>query len=147
MRKLMILFLISFLLFGCSNQTSKEPIILSACIDGDTARFENIGRVRFLYIDTPEVYPQMQPFGQQAADFACDLLKNASVIYIEYDGEREDKYGRVLGWIWVDDLLLQEEIVSAGLVNRFYDYDYPKYKSRIDQAYRNAKKDKVGMFE
>lgn len=149
MKKFLVILCSISLLYGCASEVStyKEPIVLTQCIDGDTARFESLGRVRFLYIDTPEVYPQMQPFGQLAADFTCDLLMNASKIYIEYDGERVDRYDRVLGWIWVDEKLLQEEIVLAGYVDRFYDYPSPRYKTRIDRAYQKAKENKVGMFE
>lgn len=143
-----------FILTGCENNTTSETtpkgdlisITLTNCIDGDTARFESLGRVRFLYIDTPEVYPTVEPFGKEAADFTCEMLKNANEIYIEYDGERQDQYDRVLGWIWVDDLLLQEELTKAGYVDYFFEYNQPKYKERILKAYQLAKKNKVGLF-
>jgi micrococcal nuclease len=141
------IFVFLILLNGCVVEENRERIILSSCIDGDTARFENLGRVRFLYIDTPELQPTPQPFAQEAADFTCTLLTNASNIYIEYDGRREDDYGRVLGWIWVDNVLLQEEIVKAGYVDHFYNYNNVKYKTRIQKAYQDAKENRVGMFE
>jgi micrococcal nuclease len=146
-KKLIIVMFGFTLLLGCATNDEREEIVLTQCVDGDTARFENLGRVRFLYIDTPELNPTPQPFAQEAADFTCDMLKNANHIYIEYDGRKEDDYGRVLGWIWVDDKLLQEEIVMAGYVNRFYNYNHVKYKDRIDRAYQKAKQNKVGLFE
>lgn len=146
-KKLIIVCFGLVMVLGCVQNDEKEKITLTQCVDGDTARFENLGRVRFLYIDTPELNPTPQPYAQEAADFTCDLLQNATHIYIEYDGRKEDDYGRVLGWIWVDDKLLQEEIVKAGYVNRFYNYNHVKYKARIDKAYEEAKQNKVGMFE
>jgi micrococcal nuclease len=146
-KKLVSVFIVIIVLIGCATPSEKEKIVLAQCIDGDTARFENIGRVRFLYIDTPELYPTPQAYAQEAADFTCDLLTNASNIYIEYDGRRVDDYERVLGWIWVDDKLLQEEIVKAGYVGRFYNYENVRYKARIDQAFQKAKQNKVGMFK
>ncbi len=136
------------LLVGCESNTRSElvSITLSSCVDGDTARFESLGRVRFLYIDTPEVHPIEEPLGKEAADFTCEMLKNADAIYIEYDGERLDQYDRVLGWIWVDDLLLQEELTKAGYVDYFYEYNQPKYRDRIQRAYQEAKKNRVGLF-
>lgn len=136
------------LLMGCESNTRSDltRITLSSCVDGDTARFESLGRVRFLYIDTPEVHPIEEPLGKEAADFTCEMLKNADAIYIEYDGERLDQYDRVLGWIWVDDLLLQEELTKAGYVDYFYEYNQPKYRDRIQRAFQEAKKNKVGLF-
>jgi len=140
---LVVLMLVS----GCSAFARKERIVLTQCIDGDTARFEVLGKVRFLYIDTPELRPTAQPFAQEAAELTCTLLMRAKSIYIEYDGKREDAYGRVLGWIWVDDALLQEELVKAGFVDNFYDYTNVKYKQRIEQAYQEAKRLRQGLFE
>jgi micrococcal nuclease len=100
----------------------------------------------FLYIDTPEVHPVEEPLGKEAADFTCNMLKNADSIYIEYDGERVDQYDRVLGWIWVDDLLLQEELTKKGYVDYFFEYNQPKYRDRILRAFQEAKKNKVGLF-
>lgn len=135
------------MLSGCQSEVKREPITLSNCIDGDTARFETIGKVRFLYIDTPELQPTPEPMAIEAAEFTCTQLMNATSIYIEYDGRREDDYGRVLGWIWVDDVLLQEAIVKAGYVDNFYNYNNVKYKRLIDAAYQEAKQARVGLFE
>ncbi|MBS3991910.1 MAG: thermonuclease family protein [Erysipelothrix sp.] len=151
---LIVILAFILVLTGCQTNTGIETdtrrdlvrITLSQCIDGDTARFDSLGRVRFLYIDTPEVYPVEEPFGKEAADFTCDMLKSADKIYIEYDGDRQDQYERVLGWIWVDDLLLQEELTKAGYVDYFYEYNQPKYKDRIQRAYQQAKRNKVGLF-
>lgn len=149
MKYSLIIVLASLLLMtGCENKRHNErfSIILSSCIDGDTARFKSLGRVRFLYIDTPEIVPIEQPLGKEAKDFTCEMLENAQAIYIEYNGEREDQYGRVLGWIWVDDRLLQEELTKAGYVNRFFEFEQPKYKDRIQRAFQQAKRNRVGLF-
>lgn len=152
-KQIMIVFGLVLLLNGCviPNPTpivgERFPITLQQCIDGDTARFESLGSVRFLYIDTPEVYPEMEPLGQEAADFTCQQLQDATIITIEYDGAREDQYGRTLGWIWVDDVLLQEVITQAGYVDYFFEYENVKYKQRIIKAYNEAKKNKVGLFK
>ena len=154
MRKTVILILL-ILLSGCLYQDDPdtEPsgertiVTLDRCVDGDTAWFYSIGKARFLYIDTPEVYPEMQMFGQQAADHTCDALQNARVIEIEYDGQREDDYGRQLVWVWVDDVLLQEELARLGLVVKLYDYGNYRHKRRVDQAIIEAQKNKAGIYQ
>lgn len=150
-----ITLVILFLLFGCvpaveqPSQESKNRIVvtLDRCIDGDTAWFYPIGKARFLYIDTPEIYPQMQAYGQEAADYTCEALSDAKVIQIEYDGRREDDYGRQLVWIWVDQRLLQEELARLGFVGRLYDYGDYRYEQRILQAIKEAQKNKVGIYQ
>jgi micrococcal nuclease len=153
--KRILVILLSWVLFGCmpqveqpSEQTGNRIVVtLDRCVDGDTAWFYPIGKARFLYIDTPEIYPEMQPFGQEAADYTCDALSDAKVIQIEYEGRREDDYGRQLVWVWVDGKLLQEELARSGYVGRVYDYDDYKYEKRIDQAIKEAQKNKAGIYQ
>lgn len=143
------------MLSGCIYQADpvNEPsgertvVTLDRCVDGDTAWFYPIGKARFLYIDTPEIYPEMQMFGQEAADVTCDALRDAAVIEIEYDGPREDDYGRQLVWVWVDDELLQEELARLGLVVKLYDYGNYRYERRVDQAIKEAQKNKAGIYQ
>lgn len=136
--------------FGCESLPTPGPrtvVTLDRCIDGDTAWFYPIGKARFLYIDTPEIYPQMQPYGQDAADYTCDRLSDAKIIEIEYDGQRQDSYGRVLVWVWVDDQLLQEELALLGYVQKLYDYGDYRYEQTVDDAIRQAKKNKAGIYQ
>lgn len=118
-------------------------------IDGDTARFKVFGeeyKVRFLFIDTPENTKEIEPYGQEATDFANEFLSKGT-IYLEIDnGNVFDKYDRLLAWVWVDDELFQEEITKAGLVKKFYDYDDYKYEDTIRAAMDEAKEQKLGIY-
>lgn len=154
MRKTVVIILL-IILSGCLFQEGidDEPagertvVTLDRCVDGDTAWFYPIGKARFLYIDTPEIYPQMQRFGQEAADVTCKALSDARVIEIEYDGQREDDYGRQLVWVWVDDALLQEELARLGLVVKLYDYGDYRYEGRVDRGIMEAQKNKAGIYQ
>ena len=93
---------------------------MDKCVDGDTAWFNIDGestKVRFLYIDTPESTNQVEPYGKEASDYTQTQLTNAKKIELELneDGETEDKYGRMLAWVFVDGELLQEKLARAGL--------------------------------
>ncbi|EOF21859.1 thermonuclease, partial [Enterococcus faecalis EnGen0087] len=90
-------------------------------VDGDTTVLKIDGKeqkVRFLLIDTPEtVKPKtkVQPFGLEASKRTKELLSTASEITFEYDkGDKTDRYGRALGYIFVDGTLLQKTLVSEG---------------------------------
>ena len=103
--------------------TYTHIVKLSKDTDGDTADFildNEIVTVRFLGIDTPEtVHPQkeIEEFGKEASNFTKELLENAKTIKLEFEKEKpsEDKYHRLLAWVWVDNKLLQEELIINGL--------------------------------
>lgn len=132
------------------------PISLNAdslerCIDGDTAAFNvdgKIEKVRFLGIDTPESTNKIEPYGKEASEFTCDRLKNAQIIKLELDknSNEYDKYGRLLAWIFIDDKLLQEEILKKGFGEVKYIYGDYKYLNEIKEAENYAKEKKLGIY-
>ena len=76
-------------------------------------------------------------------------LSNANTIELELnpDGDSEDKYGRLLAWIFVDGELLQEKLAREGLVEKFYDYGYDyTYSQLIVDADREAKVENRGIY-
>ena len=129
----------------------KIAVTLNQCVDGDTAWFnvndEKI-KTRFLAIDTPESTNKIEAYGKEASEFTCSLLKKAKTIEIEYDpnSEKLDKYQRHLVWVFVDDHLLQEEIIENGLGEVAYLYDNYKYTSILEQVEEIAKQNQVGMW-
>ncbi len=132
---------------------SSDSITLSKCTDGDTAHFYINGvdtTVRFLGIDTPETVKAntpVQPFGKEASNYTCNALTQAKEIRIEYEEDnRTDKYGRSLGWIFIDDVLLQKELVSQGLAEVKYLNDNYKYANELKQAEKEAKSNKLGIW-
>lgn len=130
---------------------AKETVYLNKCIDGDTAKFkinEEIKTVRFLAIDTPEYTNKKEAFGKEASEFVCNKLKSATRIEIEYDDKSDlyDKYDRLLAWIWTDDILLQEEIVSNGLGEVAYIYGDYLYVDNLILKESIAKENKINIW-
>ena len=74
-------------------------------VDGDTADITVDGakrRVRFLCVDTPEtVHPNkpVQFYGPEASAFTKESLTGRRV-WLEYDKNPQDRYGRHLAYIW-----------------------------------------------
>ena len=137
-----------------NTETKKIEVKYSDSVDGDTAKFELNGEiitVRFLGIDTPEtVHPTKgeEPYGKEASNFTKEKLKNAKKIEIEYDenSAKLDKYERHLAWIWVDDVLLEEELVKNGLAQTYMLQDNYKYAGRLQESEEIAKKEKKGIW-
>lgn len=135
------------------TQTIKTEVTLSACVDGDTAKFiqnkEEI-TVRFLGIDTPETkHPTkgVERFGPEASDETCSMLTNAKKIELVQDPKaNKDKYNRSLYWILVDDTLLQEHLLKLGLAKVAYIYDDYLFVDELEQAEELAKNKGVGIW-
>jgi len=132
-----------------------EIVTLEKCVDGDTARFKNqngnILKVRFLAVDTPEtVHPtkKVETFGKEASNYTCESLTNAKEIRLEYDNDsdKEDKYGRRLAWIFVDDILLQEKLIELGYAKVAYLYGDYEYTARLQEVEEKAKVNKIGVW-
>ena len=132
----------------------KKEVELKKCVDGDTARFVLDGeeiKARFLAIDTPEsVHPTIgeEPYGKEASQYTCNLLTNAKEIILEYDSksDKTDKYDRHLVWVFVDDVLLQEDLISKGYAQLAYLYGDYKYIEELESVQEKSKKKKIGIW-
>ncbi len=149
--KLIFTILISLLLIN-NVEAKKLEVSLDKCVDGDTAWFilnnENI-KTRFLAIDTPESTNKIEPFGKEASDYVCNLLKNADKIEIEYDpnSDKLDKYDRHLVWVFIDNELLQDKIIKKGLGEVAYLYDDYQYTDILKTSELIAKANKIGIWQ
>ena len=94
-------------------------------------------RVRLLGIDTPEtVKPNhpVEPFGKQATAFTKSFLAKGQV-HLRLDKRRIDRYDRLLAYVYVDEVLLNEELVRAGLARVSI---YPGDSPAMSRLFRNA---------
>lgn len=136
------------------TNTTKIEVKYSESVDGDTAKFKIDGEeitVRFLGIDTPEtVHPTKgeEPYGKEASNYTKQKLENADKIEIEYDenASEKDKYERALVWVWVDDTLLQEELISKGLAKTYMLQDNYKYAWILQENEEKAQEQKVRIW-
>ena len=151
-KKSLIFFLI-FPLIVFAN--TKEKVKFSKCVDGDTAKFERNNKVftlRFLAVNTPETKSPkkgVEFYGKEASKYTCDRLEKAKTIEIEYDknSDRSDRYGRKLGWVFLDDKLLQKDLVENGYAKVEYVYGKYKYLDELKKLETIAKKEKIGLWQ
>lgn len=154
MKKILIFVFVFFISINICCAEEKLPVSFSGCIDGDTANVLLNGeeiKIRFLAIDTPETkHPTIgeEAFGKESSEFTCNSLKNAQKIEIEYDSnsDKTDKYTRHLVWVWVDNYLLQDELIKSGLAEVAYLYGDYKYTGTLEDHQSIAKVNKVGIW-
>lgn len=129
------------------------PYAVVDVVDGDTIDIE-IGSeevtVRLVGVDAPEsVHPDSSkntPEGKKASEWLCEYLEGKSV-YLEYDIEREDIYGRTLAYVYDEDgNMLQEEILSAGYANLLTIQPNSRYADRFATLYEEAQVQEKGLW-
>ncbi|MEW5994513.1 MAG: thermonuclease family protein [Candidatus Zixiibacteriota bacterium] len=127
------------------DQAPADRYIVKTILDGDTMELRGGDRLRLLAIDTPEK-------GDPLYDSACRFLERLVLgkpVRIEFAGRRRDKYGRLLGYAYVDSLFVNKAIVRQGLgyVYLFRDQELLRPEvSRILQAQRQALRDSIGLW-
>ena len=154
MKKILLLIFIFFISINICNAQERLQVTFNSCIDGDTANVllgNKEIKIRFLAIDTPETkHPTKgeELFGKEASEYTCNRLMNAKKIEIEYDSNSDklDKYDRHLVWVWVDDYLLQDEIIKEGLAEVAYLYGDYKYTGTLQNHQVIAQVNKVGVW-
>lgn len=118
-------------------------------IDGDTLLLTNQARIRLLGADTPETVKPNHPierWGPEASEFTKDFVTDRE-IRLQFDRERTDHYGRFLAYVWVDDQMLNEELLRAGMAKFLPQYPYSSsMKTRFRQAEQEAKDARRGIW-
>ena len=140
--------------FQTISNDQRIPADFVRHVDGDTTVLKIEGKeqkVRFLLIDTPEtVKPntKVQPFGLEASKRTKELLSTAAEITFEYDqGDKKDRYGRALGYIFVDGTLLQKTLVREGLARVAYVKEpNTKYLLELEEAQEKVQNESLGIW-
>ncbi len=133
--------------------TDQIPVTLVSTTDGDTIRvmYKGVNEpVRYLLIDTPETnHPRLgkQPFGTEAKERNRALV-NSGNLTLEFDvGEKRDKYGRLLAYVYVDGKSVQEALIRDGLAR--VGYVYPpntRHLTPYEEVQKVAKSQKLGFW-
>lgn len=126
---------------------------VSRVVDGDTIVVNINGqeeKVRLIGVDTPETVDPRKPiqcFGREASDFVKNMLTGKSV-RLESDPSQSDrdKYGRFLRYVYLGDVLVNEEIISSG-----YGYEYTyhvpyKFQKEFKASQAFAQAGKIGLW-
>jgi micrococcal nuclease len=118
-------------------------------VDGDTLLLDRGVRLRLMGVDTPEtVKPNVavESFGPEATQFTRDFVAGGRV-RLQFDQERVDRFGRWLAYVWVDDRLLNEELLRAGLARWEPQFHYSlAMKTRFRRAEAAARSAGRGIW-
>jgi len=132
-----------------------ERGVVVVVYDGDTVkvRFEDGSerKVRLIGIDSPEIEDKRDDVrfsAYIAKRFSFDHLYRKEV-RLSFDWEREDKYGRLLAYVWFDEaVLFNEFILKEGFAHVFLKFPFnEEYRQRFVRAERTARKHQSGLWQ
>ena len=97
------------------KETKISPNTATRIIDGDTFELASGETVRLLCVDTPE---KGKAGSEEATDFLFSLIYNKEVV-LEKDQTDKDAYGRILRYVYVNDVFVNKQIVQYGFGDVF----------------------------
>ncbi|MEM6797881.1 MAG: thermonuclease family protein [Planctomycetota bacterium] len=143
--------------FSSADQSPPEALAegvyaVAWVADGDTFTLANGARIRLQGIDTPEAprgSAPGEPLHAEATAFTRRFIAAAGgQVRLTFGVERIDHYGRHLGFVWEGDVMLNEELVRAGLAHARPDYRFAgKMKRRLMSAQDQARKAGLGLWK
>ena len=152
---------------GLLAELRNLPAEILSITEGDTIVMRLQGgykeKVRLIGIDAPKCRPNpkaekdvirtgaylrtINEMGQGATRYLKSVLRSGDHVNIELDVQERDWYGRLLGYVWLQDgRMLNEEIVRAGFAGLV---TYPpniRHLRRLQEAYRDAREEKRGLW-
>ena len=111
--------------------------------DGDTIEVRIAGqayRVRYIGIDAPESVYEHDPYGPEATAKNRELVAGKRV-RLEKDVSEIDRYGRLLRYVYVGDVMVNAELVRLGYAQASSfppDIRYQALFARLQQEARAA---------
>lgn len=112
-------------------------------IDGDSFNCRDGTKIRLLLVNAPE----SGPFGDLARRALVGLLPVGETFRIEFDRERRDGQGRRLGYVFLaDGQMANELMIRQGYAFLKPSEDNRRYLSRLREAEAAARETRRGLW-
>ena len=144
-------------------EKSLESFLVTEVVDGDTIWARNDAhpdgiKIRYIGIDTPESVHEdaskNTKEGKMAADRNDEILNSAMYeVYLEYDIEKMDQYGRTLAYVYIYDwdnenyVMIQEILLSEGLCRLMTVQPNSKYADHFYELEIKAREEGRGFWD
>jgi micrococcal nuclease len=109
---------------------------------------QGVGTVRYVGIDTPELHHPRRPLerlARRARDENRRLVAGRRV-RIAVDREPHDRYGRLLGYIYVQDLMVNEVLVRRGYARTLPIAPNTAHAATFAMLERSARQARIGLW-
>ena len=149
-RRLAPLLVLLVLALPAAAQSTLEATV-TRIVDGDTIHVRVDGRlekVRYIGVNTPEVHhPRKgeEPGGRAAAAVNRDLV-NGRRVRLELDMQSRDRYGRLLAYVWMDETMINAELVRRGFAQAMTVPPNVRHQSLFLKLQREAREARRGLW-
>ncbi len=142
-----------FLLLTSYQSKPNESVITSSennlfqvarVIDGDTVELSDGRKVRYIGIDAPES-TKKTCFGEESTNKNKELVEGKKA-RLEKDVSDTDRYGRLLRYVYVEDIFVNEYLVREGYARSS---TYPpdvKFQNQFKEAEKEARENSKGLW-
>ena len=133
------------------NASSSATVI--SVVDGDTFDANIQGkkyRVRLIGVDTPETkHPtkQIACYGPEASRYLSTLLPKGIKVVLRLDKEWKDKYGRMLAYVYVNNLFVNLNLVEKGFAVPMKYYPNVTHANEFQLAADKAQASNIGRWK
>ena len=145
---------------------AKDAVTIVHVIDGDTFVVKIDGgkeHLRLIGIDTPEresnrkaafdaermkkSVEQIRALGDRSYRYTKRLLESSPIVRVEFDVKKRDKYGRLLGYLYLaDGSMLNERIVADGFGRLMTTPPNVRHVERFRRAVDDARRERKGLW-
>jgi micrococcal nuclease len=116
-------------------------------VDGDTVVLSDVGKVRLIGVDTPEVYGKVECYGRAASAFAKRSLPEGAPVRYRLGVEERDRYGRALAYVWLPDGRMFNQILAErGYAQPLTIPPNDQYAPKFVAAARRARSAGLGLW-
>ncbi|MBA4544729.1 MULTISPECIES: thermonuclease family protein [Thermoactinomyces] len=122
-------------------------------IDGDTIRGIVRGekvKIRLILVDCPETRHAQkgkQPYGEEAKQFTKRRISQAKLVEVELHGTgAKDKYGRLIGHVFVNGQNLNRLLLKNGYARVAYAYGKYAYEDIYRKAEADAREKRLRIW-
>jgi micrococcal nuclease len=150
---LSLLAVILLALAGCTDpaderaSTGRVSARVTQHTDGDTLWLSEIGKVRLIGIDTPEVFSGVECYGRRAAAFVRRLLPLGTEVRYRLGVEERDRYGRALAYVWLGDgRFLNRLLLARGYAHTLTIPPNVQHADDFAAAARRARSRELGLW-
>jgi micrococcal nuclease len=113
-------------------------------IDGDTIVIDSGQKIRYIGMNTPEVETS-ECFATVASEINKNLVLGKTV-KLEKDVSETDKYGRLLRYVYVDDVFIDDYLVKNGYAKVMTLPPDTKYEDEFLGSQKYAKESNLGLW-
>jgi len=113
-------------------------------VDGDTVEIKGGEKIRYIGIDAPEISSDAC-FAKEATEKNKELVEGR-LVRLEMDLSETDKYGRLLRYVYVEEIFVNDFLVREGYANVYTIPPDLKYQEEFKDAEKEARENNRGLW-